>query len=139
MNTSNLRPEPARHRFAAPIAAAVLAGAIAPSLAAGVAGDCNGNGVPDKQDISSGTSLDCDGDGVPDECMPCLDTDGNGLLDPCERSLGSGVVVQYFRSDGGYGNFSQRVAVQVEPRIFTSFSNLPAGVPSDDFCTASPA
>ncbi|MFH0981599.1 MAG: dockerin type I domain-containing protein [Planctomycetota bacterium] len=30
--------------------------------------DCNGNGVPDDQDIAAGTSDDCDASGVPDEC-----------------------------------------------------------------------
>lgn len=30
--------------------------------------DCNGNGVPDAQDILTGTSRDCDLDGIPDEC-----------------------------------------------------------------------
>ena len=31
-------------------------------------GDCNGNGVPDDEDIIEGTSLDEDENGVPDEC-----------------------------------------------------------------------
>jgi len=31
-------------------------------------GDCNGNGVPDEEDLTSGFSTDCDGSGVPDEC-----------------------------------------------------------------------
>jgi hypothetical protein len=30
--------------------------------------DCNGNNVPDADDILSGTSKDCNGNGVPDEC-----------------------------------------------------------------------
>lgn len=30
--------------------------------------DCNGNGVPDDQDISGGTSVDGNRNGVPDEC-----------------------------------------------------------------------
>ncbi|MGA1398953.1 MAG: PA14 domain-containing protein [Phycisphaerales bacterium] len=128
-NTPPIRPI----RTLLPIAA-TLAWSFASIASAGGPGDCNGNGVPDKQDIASGASLDCDGDGVPDECMPCLDPDGNGLLDPCERSLGAGVVAQYFRSDGGYGNFSQRLAVRIENRIATSFPDLPPGVPSDNFC-----
>ncbi|QDU68691.1 hypothetical protein [Engelhardtia mirabilis] len=32
--------------------------------------DCNGNGIPDEQDVLAGTSLDLDGDGGPDECQP---------------------------------------------------------------------
>ncbi len=32
------------------------------------ANDCNGNTIPDSQDIANGTSQDCDGDLIPDEC-----------------------------------------------------------------------
>jgi hypothetical protein len=35
--------------------------------------DCNGNGVPDVQDIGSGTSTDVNQDGQPDECEPVGD------------------------------------------------------------------
>ena len=45
-------------------------------------GDCNGNGIPDDEDIASGTSEDCDGNGVPDECQQ--DADGDGLIDACD-------------------------------------------------------
>ncbi|UCD74428.1 MAG: hypothetical protein JSV91_11630 [Phycisphaerales bacterium] len=34
----------------------------------GIIRDCNGNGVPDDQDIASHTSEDCNDNGVPDEC-----------------------------------------------------------------------
>ncbi len=30
--------------------------------------DCNGNGIPDPNDIASGTSQDCNSNGIPDEC-----------------------------------------------------------------------
>lgn len=30
--------------------------------------DCNGNGIPDAEDIASGTSQDCNANGIPDEC-----------------------------------------------------------------------
>ncbi len=33
-----------------------------------VSGDCNGNGVPDNQDIVDGTSSDLNDNGIPDEC-----------------------------------------------------------------------
>jgi len=50
--------------------------------------DCNGNGVPDCQDITSGTSTDCDENGVPDDCQlaadPLLDQNLNGIFDLCE-------------------------------------------------------
>ena len=44
--------------------------------------DCNGNGVPDDEDIAEGTSQDCDLNGRPDECDPDCDTDGTP--DACE-------------------------------------------------------
>jgi len=50
--------------------------------------DCNGNGIPDKQDIADGTSADCNGNGIPDECDiaddPSLDCDLDGVLDSCQ-------------------------------------------------------
>ena len=45
--------------------------------------DCNGNGVPDAQDIADGTSQDCDANAVPDECE--TDTDGDGAIDACDE------------------------------------------------------
>jgi len=49
--------------------------------------DCNGNGIPDDQDLSNGTSNDCDSNGRPDECDlaadPSLDWNGDGILDAC--------------------------------------------------------
>jgi len=41
--------------------------------------DCNGNEVPDENDIASGTSLDCNANEVPDECEYRADLDGDGL------------------------------------------------------------
>ena len=43
--------------------------------------DCNGNGVPDGDDIDGGSSEDADGDGIPDECQCMADIDGNGSVD----------------------------------------------------------
>jgi hypothetical protein len=52
--------------------------------------DCNDNGVPDNQDISSGFSEDCNENGVPDECDiasgSSADANGNGIPDECEGS-----------------------------------------------------
>jgi len=52
--------------------------------------DCNGNGLPDSEDIASGTSEDCDGNGLPDECdlayHPSRDWNGDGALDDCESA-----------------------------------------------------
>jgi len=50
--------------------------------------DCNGNGVPDEQDVAGGTSADCNQNGVPDECDIAsgtgLDLNGNAVPDVCE-------------------------------------------------------
>ena len=53
--------------------------------AACIAEDCNGNGVPDDEDIAAGRSLDTDADGVPDECEDC---NGNGTLDDADIAAG---------------------------------------------------
>jgi hypothetical protein len=72
--------------------------------------DCNGNGVPDDEDIDNGTSPDCDGNGVPDECQiaddPSLDCQPNGTLDSCELDVitdcdGDGVLDECEISDDG--------------------------------------
>ncbi|MDP7028900.1 MAG: proprotein convertase P-domain-containing protein [Phycisphaerales bacterium] len=42
--------------------------------------DCNGNGVPDVDDIEGGGSNDDDGNGVPDECQCPGDVDGSGTV-----------------------------------------------------------
>ncbi len=46
--------------------------------------DCNGNGKPDIDDISSGSSQDCNNNDVPDDCE--LDCNGNGVPDDCDIS-----------------------------------------------------
>ena len=50
--------------------------------------DCNGNGVPDVDDIASGTSDDCNGNLVPDDCElasgSSADCNGNGIPDECD-------------------------------------------------------
>ncbi len=51
-----------------------------------VTNDCNGNGVPDDEDIAAGTSDDCNNNGMPDECEP--DCNGNGVPDDCDVESG---------------------------------------------------
>ena len=55
--------------------------------------DCNGNQVPDDQDISAGTSQDCNGNDIPDECdiadQTSQDCNGNDIPDECDISTGS--------------------------------------------------
>ncbi len=51
--------------------------------------DCNGNGVPDWDDVGGGGSVDCDGNGVPDECEP--DCNVNGVTDACDIEGGQSI------------------------------------------------
>lgn len=44
--------------------------------------DCNGNGMPDLDDVYSGGSDDCSGNRIPDECE--TDFDGDGDIDLCD-------------------------------------------------------
>ena len=46
--------------------------------------DCNGNGIPDGEDINSGESLDCNDNQTPDECELPSDCNENGRLDLCD-------------------------------------------------------
>ncbi|MCH7700178.1 MAG: VCBS repeat-containing protein [Planctomycetes bacterium] len=58
-------------------------------IGADEAGDCNGNGILDTDDIAEGTSLDCNQDGIPDECDdPFNDCNNNGVLDECDIAEG---------------------------------------------------
>jgi len=56
--------------------------------------DCNGNDVPDTQDLTAGTSLDCNSDGVPDECqLSGNDCNSNSNPDDCDvADLEAGVT-----------------------------------------------
>ena len=58
--------------------------------AAAAIGNCNGNGIPDEQDIADGTSEDCNENALPDECERggSQDCEGNGLTDLCDVYLG---------------------------------------------------
>jgi hypothetical protein len=83
--------------------------------------DCNGNGVPDANDISMGHSLDGNDDDVPDECEadcdhngaldagelianPALDYDLDGILDQCFP-----VMAQEMLWNAGGGTFRDHV------------------------------
>ena len=44
--------------------------------------DCNGNGIPDSEDIANGTSNDCNSNAVPDECE--TDCNQNRIPDDCD-------------------------------------------------------
>ncbi len=55
-------------------------------IAAGSTPDCNGNGIPDECDIDAQVSQDCQGNGIPDECE--TDCNGNGAADSCDIAGG---------------------------------------------------
>ncbi|MFQ5414199.1 MAG: hypothetical protein ACE5E6_07045, partial [Phycisphaerae bacterium] len=50
--------------------------------------DCNGNALPDTDDLAAGTSADCNENDIPDECEidagALDDLNGNGVPDICE-------------------------------------------------------
>jgi hypothetical protein len=50
--------------------------------------DCNGNGIPDTQDLINNPDHDCNNNGIPDECEIAAgavpDKNNNGIPDPCE-------------------------------------------------------
>ena len=51
--------------------------------------DCDGDTIPDFQEIASGTSVDCEGaceNGIPDDCEE--DCQPNGIADTCEVATG---------------------------------------------------
>jgi hypothetical protein len=48
--------------------------------------DCNGNGLPDEEDLAYGTSLDCNANRIPDDCE--TDCNGDGIPDDCDISDG---------------------------------------------------
>jgi hypothetical protein len=57
--------------------------------------DCNGNGIPDDDDITGGTSQDCNTNLLPDECDleagTSYDVNANGIPDECEDCNGNGM------------------------------------------------
>jgi len=66
--------------------------------------DCNGNGIPDDEDINNGFSLDCNGNGRPDECDIAYgiseDINDNGIPDECESCQLEHIIA----SNGENGN-----------------------------------
>ena len=97
--------------------------------------DCNHNYVDDAIDILQGVSVDGNADGIPDECQDCNDCDGNGLPELIERSAASGLVGQYFNSQGVAGEFRTRVLTRIDPNINFQWNNGSPDpvVPNDAF------
>jgi hypothetical protein len=53
--------------------------------------DCNGNGIPDDEDVLVGGLPDCNGNLIPDVCEPLDDCNGNTTQDICELVVGETV------------------------------------------------
>lgn len=53
------------------------------TISYGALSDCNGNGVPDDEEL--GPDTDCDASGVLDACESLTDCDANGVPDACEE------------------------------------------------------
>jgi hypothetical protein len=55
--------------------------------------DCNGNGIPDEDDVQAGTSPDCNENGIPDECDIAdgrsTDCNENEVPDSCDLATGT--------------------------------------------------
>ena len=65
------------------------------------AGDCDGDGVSDAQEIAAGAT-DCSVNGVPDECEP--DVDGDGTVDACDNCRVDANANQADEDSDGFGN-----------------------------------
>ena len=74
--------------------------------------DCNGNEIPDEDDITAETSLDCNGNAVPDECEYRADFDGDSLttLDDHAHFVNCQQGTTPLNSPLGKGGGSARVA-----------------------------
>lgn len=115
--------------FSLPIPAPVVTAAVdcngngthdALDIAAGVARDCNVDGIPDSCQ-SAGLANDCDGDGVPDACEILAgtqtDNDANGIPDSCECQ----------------GDVDRNGAVNVDDllEVFATWGITGSGLPAD--------
>lgn len=96
--------------------------------------DCNGNGVPDDQDLLAGTSLDCNVNGIPDECELAAfggDIDGDGQLDDCVAPPLMADVYELSVAAGGTQTFSLTASVSSGIYLLLgTASGTSPGVPS---------
>jgi len=128
----------------------LAAGYEAPSTIASPAGviDCNGNGIPDDEDIQQGTSPDCNSNGIPDECdtepqfdthivsiiadgiqeVVAADLDGDGDLD-LVAALADDDDFGWYENLDGAGTFGMRI--QIDPDADFAVSVFPADIDDD--------
>jgi len=82
-------------------------------LAEGTSPDCNGNAIPDECDVADGRSADCNGNGLPDECeiadFSAEDCNANGVPDECENESLSGFIGAYFDGADFTGDLRGRI------------------------------
>ncbi len=62
--------------------------------------DCNLNGIPDRDDLSSGTSADCNANSIPDECERFRSAVGGESLPLGAQGTPRGVALGDFNGDG---------------------------------------
>lgn len=98
--------------------------------------DCNGNGVPDTQDLAVGNSTDCNQNGVPDECDihagAALDLDGEGTPDKCQAFSASGATLSI--AVGGTLSFALHAGASHAGELYFvlgSLSGTAPGIPVD--------
>jgi len=97
--------------------------------------DCNGNGIPDSDDIQLGNSNDNNNDGIPDECQPGTgsfcegDGSANGGLDcPCGNNGGPGEGCDNGLGFGGLLTASGVPSIANDTLTLTA-SQIPTGAP----------
>jgi len=102
--------------------------------------DCNGNGVPDEEEIASGDAPDCNGNGIPDECDVdsgrSPDVNRNGIPDECEDAVaqcapggtgaGCGQVEAIVSVNGDTGGEDHAVEVEAGAPISFEIAEPPA-------------
>ena len=77
--------------------------------------DCNGNMIPDSQDIADGTSTDYNTNDVPDECECLADLDQDGEVAVSDLLT---VIAQWGNDDSGLGDINHDGTVGVHDVLY---------------------
>jgi len=88
--------------------------------------DCDGDTVPDLEEIASGTAMDCNNNGIPDGCEELDDCNGDGILDVCELGGLTGI----------YRNWEGSTYTRVDPAVdfdWGTGSPMPGLIDDDEF------
>lgn len=107
--------------------------------------DCNGNGVPDAEDISHGAN-DLDGDDIPDECQPITRSfcEGSGSISggvecPCGNNGQPGEGCSSGNGTGGLLSAAGTPSVSNDTLQVTASQIFPVGSPGYFFTGTGPA